>query len=200
MSQNPTGQPQQPEFQPGQQPPPWQPPALQPPAGVQPDPQTWSWGPSAAYQTAPDYGVPAGQYQTPGLPDQPPGSGYQTPASGYPNPGNGYQAPGSGYQAPYGLAVPMANPYALSAQAPYGIDPVSGLPYSDKSKLVAGLLQVFLGSFGVGRFYLGDIGIGVAQLIVTIVTFGIGALWPLIDGIVILAGSPRDKQGRPVRS
>ncbi len=93
----------------------------------------------------------------------------------------------------------MANPYAPSVQAPYGIDPVSGLPYSDKSKLAAGLLQILLGGFGVGRFYLGDIGIGIAQIVVTLVTFGFGALWPLIDGIMILAGSPRDKQGRPLR-
>ena len=198
MSQNPTGQPQPSDYQPGQQPPPWEPAAQNPaptptpstpPTGQQPP----SWGPSAAYQMAPDYQTPAAQYQ---LPE----GAYGAPAGPYDTPAGSYQAPGSSYQAPYGLAVPMSNPYAPSAQAPYGIDPVSGLPFSDKSKLVAGLLQIFLGSFGVGRFYLGDIGIGVAQLIVTIVTFGIGALWPLIDGIVILAGSPRDKQGRPLRS
>jgi hypothetical protein len=35
---------------------------------------------------------------------------------------------------------------------------------------------------------------------VTILTCGIGALWPFIDGIVILAGDPKDPQGRPLRS
>ncbi|MCZ9344600.1 TM2 domain-containing protein, partial [Streptomyces sp. TRM76130] len=49
-------------------------------------------------------------------------------------------------------------------EAPYGVDP-KGRPYSDKSKIVAGLLQIFLGGFGVGRFYVGSVGVGVAQLL-----------------------------------
>lgn len=57
-----------------------------------------------------------------------------------------------------------------------------------KSKLVAGLLQLFVGGFGVGRFYLGYTSIGVAQLLVTILTCGLGAIWPFIDGILILSG------------
>lgn len=68
-----------------------------------------------------------------------------------------------------------------------------------KSRLMAGLLQIFLGSFGVGRFYLGYIGIGIAQIAVTWLTCGIGALWPFIDGIVILSGSVKtDADGRPL--
>lgn len=57
-----------------------------------------------------------------------------------------------------------------------------------KSKLVAGLLQLFLGGFGVGRFYLGYTSIGIAQLLVSCLTCGIGAIWPFIDAILILAG------------
>jgi hypothetical protein len=30
-------------------------------------------------------------------------------------------------------------------------------------------------------------------------TCGIGALWPFIDGIMMLSGSVRDAQGRPLR-
>jgi len=45
-----------------------------------------------------------------------------------------------------------------------------------KSKLAAGLLGVFLGSLGIHRFYLGYVGIGIIQIIVTIITFGIGGL------------------------
>ena len=52
--------------------------------------------------------------------------------------------------------------------------------------MTAGLLQIFLGSFGVGRFYLGYTGIGVAQIAVTWLTCGLGAIWPLIDAIMIL--------------
>src|SRR5438874_8753083 len=58
-----------------------------------------------------------------------------------------------------------------------------------KSKLVAGLLGIFLGGFGVHRFYLRYTGIGIAQIVVTIFTCGAGALWGLIEGILILAGS-----------
>ena len=42
--------------------------------------------------------------------------------------------------------------------------------------------------------------IGVAQLLVTLVTCGIGALWPFIDGILILVNdTATDAQGRPLR-
>lgn len=69
-----------------------------------------------------------------------------------------------------------------------------------KSKLVAGLLQLFLGGFGVGRFYLGYAGIGVAQILVTIFTCGIGGIWPFIDGIMILTGSVKvDAKGIPLK-
>jgi TM2 domain-containing membrane protein YozV len=54
--------------------------------------------------------------------------------------------------------------------------------------MVAGLLGIFLGGFGVHRFYLGYSGIGVAQIIVTIVTCGLGAFWGVIEGVLILVG------------
>ena len=70
-----------------------------------------------------------------------------------------------------------------------------------KSKLVAGLLGIFIGYFGIHRFYLGYIGIGVAQIIVTICTFGIGGLWGFVEGILILVGSAitTDAEGRPLK-
>ena len=78
--------------------------------------------------------------------------------------------------------------------------PMTGMPFSDKSKMVAGLLQIFLGSFGVGRFYTGHVGIGVAQLVVSVVTcFTLGWIWPLVDGIMMLTGKVPDVQGRPLR-
>jgi TM2 domain-containing membrane protein YozV len=74
-----------------------------------------------------------------------------------------------------------------------------GRPISDKSKLVAGLLQVFLGGFGIGRFYLGYTTIGVLQIVATVLTCGIGALWGLVDGIIIIAGNVTDAEGRTLR-
>ena len=79
-----------------------------------------------------------------------------------------------------------------------GVGP-SGQPLSDKSKLVAGLLQIFLGGFGVGRFYLGYTTIAILQIVVTMCTLGIGALWPFVDGIMIILGKVPDAQGRALR-
>jgi hypothetical protein len=84
----------------------------------------------------------------------------------------------------------------MAPHAPFGIDPLTGMPFSDKSKMIAGLLQIFLGSFGVGRFYTGHIGLGVAQLLLGWLTCGI---WPLVDGIMMLMGKVTDAQGRPLR-
>ena len=70
----------------------------------------------------------------------------------------------------------------------------------EKSKLAAGLLGILLGGLGVHRFYLGYIGIGIAQIIVTIVTGGLGGIWGFIEGILILTGSfNKDAKGNPLR-
>ncbi|MEU5724697.1 MULTISPECIES: TM2 domain-containing protein [unclassified Micromonospora] len=80
---------------------------------------------------------------------------------------------------------------------PYQQYPPQGV--SDKSKIVAGILQILLGGFGIGRFYMGDVKIGVIQLVVTLVTCGFGAIWGLVDGILILVNGGVDGQGRPLR-
>ena len=77
--------------------------------------------------------------------------------------------------------------------------PVGRVVPGQKSKVAAGLLGIFLGGWGIHRFYLGFIGIGIAQIIVTILTCGIGALWGFIEGIMILCNAmPTDAEGRPL--
>jgi TM2 domain-containing membrane protein YozV len=79
--------------------------------------------------------------------------------------------------------------------APYGYDP-QGRPYSDKSKIVAGVLQIFLGTVGAGRWYVGSTGVAIAQLL----TCGGLGFWALIDGIIFLTSNDRtDKQGRVLK-
>lgn len=90
--------------------------------------------------------------------------------------------------------APMAAP-----GTPFDRDPQTGLAYSSRSKVVAGLLQLLLGGLGIGRFYTGHTGMAVAQIAVTFITCGLGAVWPLIDGILMLAGNVRDAEGRPLR-
>lgn len=51
-----------------------------------------------------------------------------------------------------------------------------------KSWLVALLLSIFLGPFGVDRFYLGHTGLGLLKLLLCWGTFGI---WWVIDVILI---------------
>ena len=115
------------------------------------------------------------------------------PPSGQPTP------PPYGQPGQPGWPVPPPGAYGVSSSTPYGIHPVTGIPYSDKSKLVAGLLQILI-PIGIGRFYIGDTKTGVIQLVVTLVTCGIGALWPFIDGIVMLATDSKDANGYMLRS
>ncbi|NLV95514.1 MAG: TM2 domain-containing protein [Candidatus Riflebacteria bacterium] len=66
---------------------------------------------------------------------------------------------------------------------------------SDRSRLVAFLLCTFFGCLGVHRFYVGKVTSGVMQIL-----FGWATLfiWPLVDWIMILAGSFKDKEGKVV--
>ena len=81
------------------------------------------------------------------------------------------------------------NPTGLSVSIAYS---QNGQPVSSRSRLAASLLCFFLGVIGVHRFYVGKIGTGVLM----VVTFGGLGIWALIDLIVILVGSFRDKEGR----
>lgn len=72
-----------------------------------------------------------------------------------------------------------------------------GQPISPKSRLVAALLAGFLGILGIHRFYVGKVGTGLAILAISVFSlFTLGWIWPLIDFIMILVGSFRDKDGK----
>jgi len=211
----------------------------QPPYG--PDP----YAPNPYGQQSP-YGQPAPQgqpnpygqpdpYAQPALPAaQPPMSA--PPASGPPGSGPPYSptyqlpvsgVPTSGGYDPYGQQAAYGQPaYGVPIAAGPAYDPVTGQPYSDKNKLVAGLLQllpgIFFGLGGIGRLYAGNVALGVTQLVLSVVVgwsaFVCGIflwavllgfipwlvtgglwLWFVIDGIMMLAGRPVDGQGRLLR-
>ncbi|SBS77614.1 TM2 domain-containing protein [uncultured Mycobacterium sp.] len=114
----------------------------------------------------------------------PPPPGQYPPPPNYPMPPQ-YPAPG-GYDP----------------AAPFGRHPITGEPLSDKSKVIAGLLQLLglFGLVGIGRIYLGDTKLGIIQLVVGLLTCTIGAIvWGIIDAIMILTDKVRDPQGRPLR-
>ncbi|OBF05398.1 NINE protein [Mycobacterium sp. 852002-10029_SCH5224772] len=142
----------------------------------------------------------------PGDPSGEPPWGWQPP--GYGPPPNPHSPP-PGY--PGYLGYP-GYPGYVDPQAPFGRDPATGLPLSDKSATTAGLLQLFLGLFGVGRFYIDSTQIAVAQLCLGL--FGIlfslfcflgfpvllgGIVWAIIDAILIFTGSVKDNHGRKLR-
>jgi len=89
---------------------------------------------------------------------------------------------------------------------------VTGEPLSDKSGVVAGVLQLLFGCFGAGRFYLGSTTIAILQLCVgafgllatflgfTGLPFLLGAaVWGVFDAILIFTGSVKDPFGRTLR-
>ncbi len=82
---------------------------------------------------------------------------------------------------------------------PHGAD-AAGHQLSDRSKLTAGLLGLFLGGFGLGRVYLGYTTVAIAQVAFTWLTFGVGVIWPLADAVLILMGRIPDAQGRTLRT
>jgi TM2 domain-containing membrane protein YozV len=92
-------------------------------------------------------------------------------------------------------------PESQAAAAPgSSVQPAYGYPQG-KSRTTAGILGIFLGGLGVHRFYLGYTGIGIAQIAVTIVTCGFGAIWGFVEGILILTDSPSfatDANGVPL--
>ncbi|WP_127129987.1 NINE protein [Georgenia sp. SYP-B2076] len=67
---------------------------------------------------------------------------------------------------------------------------------------MAGVLGILLGGLGIHRFYLGYTGIGILQIVVTILTFGLGHLWGLVEGVLYLVSRTGyysvDADGRPL--
>ncbi|MFJ6001549.1 TM2 domain-containing protein [Arthrobacter sp. NPDC092385] len=195
-------------------------------------------GPAADLPNAPDQHEqrpPAGQ--DPYVPGQDPHTGRmqggygQDPAGSAPAPQGGYQQGGyqqGGYQqAGYQQGGYQQGGYPQSGyqqagyqqggyqqtgyqQAGYNQGPFRR-PYGpQKSRVIAGVLGILLGSLGIHRFYLGFTTIGIIQILMSTVgaafTFGLSAvaagIWGLIEGIMILVGSEpfrKDAQGIPLK-
>ena len=145
--------------------------------------------PTNPYDPTGEYPPDAGQ---PGFGAQP---GYD-PQGGYgPQPGYG---PEDGYGAPPGYGPPVYGPY-----------PGYGPPaYRGKSKVAAGILALFLGTFGIHNFYLGYTSKGLIQLLGSVLSCGFLAvpiaIWAFIEGILLLTARPGeppwgvDAQGMPL--
>lgn len=148
--------------------------------------------------TEPQFG--GNEYGDQKPPQQP---GYSPPPPGYsPPPPPGYPPPAGQYPGAY-----------VDPSAPFGRHAITGEPLSDKSKTVAGLLQLLgiFGILGIGRFYTGQTNLAVTQLIIGLVcAFGIGWLtcgltwlvplvWGIVDCVSLMGSGGRDSFGRPLR-
>ncbi len=67
---------------------------------------------------------------------------------------------------------------------------------SEKGFVPTLLLAFFLGGLGVHRFFVGKIGTGILQLL----TLGGLGIWALIDVVMIIVGSFKDKAGLPIKA
>lgn len=118
-------------------------------------------------------------------PEQPPQQ-YGQPPEGQPQwQPSQYGQPQWSQQPPY---------YAQQQQPQWGMQQPYQQMGMQKDWLTTLLLCIFLGYFGVHRFYTGHIVFGLIQLF----TFGGCGIWWLIDLIMIATGSYTDSNGLPL--
>ena len=82
------------------------------------------------------------------------------------------------------MASMSSSPMRSVSMQPQGYPRALHLPKSDKSRTVAGILQLIIP--GAGRMYLGYAALGVIQFVLFFCV--VGYFWSIIDGIMILSG------------
>lgn len=101
----------------------------------------------------------------------------QIPTQGY------QQVPPQGYQQVPTIVVNNVNTNNVGGAGMPGISP--------KSKMVALILCIFLGTIGIHRFYVGKVGMGILYLL----TGGLCGIGWIVDIIQIACGNFRDNMG-----
>ena len=65
-------------------------------------------------------------------------------------------------------------------------------PIQENKKVMAGVLALLVGGFGVHKFVLGYTNEGIIQIVISIFTCGIGGIIPFIEGIIYLTKSDEE--------
>jgi TM2 domain-containing membrane protein YozV len=73
---------------------------------------------------------------------------------------------------------------------------------SAKNRTATFLFALFLGTFGIHRFYVGKTGTGIAMLLLTLSILGlvVTPFWALIDWIMVASGSFKDGEGKLIKT
>ena len=64
--------------------------------------------------------------------------------------------------------------------------------YRDNKKVLAGVLAIMLGSFGIHRFILGYTKEGVLQILMSFFSCGLASVIPFVEGIIYLTKSDEE--------
>jgi TM2 domain-containing membrane protein YozV len=184
-----------------------------------PPPGGGGWGPAPAGAPPADHpqqGYPPPPQQGYASPPQ---QGYASPQQGYaPPPQQGYASPPQqaypmqhapqGYPPPQHAGYPVQaypmQPQGYPGQPPpgYGQAPINivvqnnaggagGLVrVGNKSRMTAALLAIFIGCFGIHKFYLGRTGLGILYLVFSVTA--IPGIIGFIEGILLLMMSDHD--------
>jgi TM2 domain-containing membrane protein YozV len=82
-------------------------------------------------------------------------------------------------------AKETAKEFSENAKQAFGGD-------TENKKMIAGILAILIGSFGVHKFILGYNKEGIIQIIATVVTCGFAGIIGLIEGIIYLTKSDEE--------
>ena len=102
--------------------------------------------------------------------------------------------------APENMSIPKQQAYTQTHYAPppqstmSQTTPHPAHPQYEKNRIVAGILGIILGTFGIHKFYLGKMGNGVMYL--CFFWTGIPSLMGLVEGIMYLVESDKAFQER----
>ncbi|WP_157002099.1 NINE protein [Agromyces laixinhei] len=126
---------------------------------------------------------PAAPAASPPPPAAPPAAPGELPSYTLPAP--------PGYTLQEQTTAPLPPEYGATSGPQFSYDPYRT---AGRTFIATWLFAMLLGYWGADRFYLGKFGTAIAKLL----TLGGLGVWVLVDLLLVLTGSQRDRDGRPL--